>query len=293
MAVNYTTSSGASSIDPTIQPYLSYGLEEAQKIYGANAAADSTLQQATEAMRQRALRGNPLVGAAQGQLASTIGGKYLSGNPFFQGAFTPAAEAAQTAFNKGVGDISSAASKAGRYGVNAATQNLFGGNANTFAKALTGTAGQLAYQNYADERQRQMAATGAAPAMAAADYADIDRLMTAGQFPQQNLSSFLSSVYGNPISRFGSTSSTSPYYTNETANALGTGLLGLQFANAAAPGIKSATNWLGTQWDKWTSNPAVANAPDNVDFGGGWSPNSGQDWSMDNIDFGGGWSPAG
>ena len=162
MAVNYTTSSGASSIDPTIQPYLSYGLEEAQKIYGANAAPSSTLQQATEAMRQRALRGNPLVGAAQGQLASTIGGQYLSGNPFFQGAFTPAAEAAQTAFNKGVGDISSAASKAGRYGVNAATQNLFGGNANTFAKALTGTAGQLAYQNYADERQRQMAATGPA-----------------------------------------------------------------------------------------------------------------------------------
>ena len=254
MAVNYTTSSGASSIDPTIQPYLSYGLEEAQKIYGASAAPSSTLQQATEAMRQRALRGNPLVGAAQGQLASTIGGQYLSGNPFFQGAFTPAAEAAQTAFNKGVGDISSAASKAGRYGVNAATQNLFGGNANTFAKALTGTAGQLAYQNYADERQRQMAATGAAPSMAAADYADIDRLMTAGQFPQQNLSSFLSSVYGNPISRFGSTSSTSPYYTNSTANALGTGLLGVQLANAAAPGIKQGYNWLSSQ------------------FGGGYSP---------------------
>lgn len=272
MAVNYSTSSGATSIDPTIQPYLSYGLEEAQKIYGANAAPGSTLQQATEAMRQRALRGNPLVGAAQGQLASTIGGQYLSGNPFFQGAFTPAAEAAQTAFNKGVGDISSAASKAGRYGVNAATQNLFGGNANTFAKALTGTAGQLAYQNYADERARQLAATGAAPGMAAADYADIDRLMTAGQFPQQNLSSFLSSVYGNPISRFGSTTQTSPYYTNPTANALGLGLLGAQFATAAAPLVGKATNWLGTQWDKWTSNPAVANAPDNIDIGGGFNP---------------------
>jgi len=263
MAVGYSTTSGASSIDPAIQPYLTYGLEEAQKLYQTGATPNATTQAALDAMRTRALAGNPLVGAAQGQMASTIGGQYLSGNPFFQGAFTPAAEAAQTAFNKGVGDISSAASKAGRYGVNAATQNLFGGNANTFAKALTGTAGQLAYQNYADERARQMAATGAAPAMAAADYADISKLMTAGQFeqnfPRENLTSFLSSVYGNPISRYGSQSSTSPYYTNPTANALGTGLLGLQFANAAAPAVKSAYNWLsgGDNAASWTTGSDV------------------------------------
>lgn len=276
MAVNYTTSSGATSIDPTIQPYLAYGLEEAQKLYQSGATPNVTTQQALNAMRQRALQGNPLVGAAQGQLASTIGGQYLSGNPFFQGAFTPAAEAAQQAFQKGIGDISSAASKAGRYGVNAATQNLFGGNANTFAKALTGTAGQLAYQNYADERQRQLAATAAAPAMSEQDYSDISRLMSVGQFeqnfPRENLTSFLSSVYGNPISRFGSSTQTSPYYTNPTANALGLGLLGAQFANAASPLVGKATNWLGSQWDKWTANPAVANAPDNIDIGGGWSP---------------------
>lgn len=263
MAVGYSTTSGASSIDPAIQPYLTYGLEEAQKLYQTGATPNATTQAALEAMRARALAGNPLVGAAQGQMASTIGGQYLSGNPFFQGAFTPAAEAAQTAFNKGVGDISSAASKAGRYGVNAATQNLFGGNANTFAKALTGTAGQLAYQNYADERARQMAATGAAPAMAAADYADISKLMSAGQFeqnfPRENLTSFLSSVYGNPISRYGSQSSTSPYYTNPTANLLGMGLLGAQFANAAAPGVKSAYNWLsgGDNAASWTTGSDV------------------------------------
>lgn len=265
MAVNYTTSSGATSIDPTIQPYLAYGLEEAQRIYGANAAPGSTLQQATEAMRQRALRGNPLVGAAQGQLASTIGGQYLSGNPFFQGAFTPAAEAAQQAFQKGIGDISSAASKAGRYGVNAATQNLFGGNANTFAKALTGTAGQLAYQNYADERARQLAATGAAPSMAAADYADIDRLMTAGQFPQQNLSNFLSSVYGNPMSRFGSSTQSTPYYTNETATQLGNTLLGINVAKAAAPAVEKGYDWLSSQWNNFFG-PSNSGGYTNLEF---------------------------
>lgn len=269
MAVGYSTTSGASSIDPAIQPYLTYGLEEAQKLYQTGATPNATTQAALDAMRARALAGNPLVGAAQGQMASTIGGQYLSGNPFFQGAFTPAAEAAQTAFNKGVGDISSAASKAGRYGVNAATQNLFGGNANTFAKALTGTAGQLAYQNYADERARQMAATGAAPAMAAADYADINQLMSAGQFeqnfPRENLTSFLSSVYGNPISRYGSQSSTSPYYTNPTAEALGTGLLGLQVAKAAAPAVEKGYDWLSSQWNNFFG-PSNSGGYTNLEF---------------------------
>lgn len=283
MAVNYTTSSGATSIDPTIQPYLAYGLEEAQKLYQSGATPNVTTQQALNAMRQRALQGNPLVGAAQGQLASTIGGEYLSGNPFFQGAFTPAAEAAQQAFQKGIGDISSAASKAGRYGVNAATQNLFGGNANTFAKALTGTAGQLAYQNYANERQRQLAATAAAPAMAEQDYSDISRLMSVGQFeqnfPRENLTSFLSSVYGNPISRFGSSTQTSPYYTNPTANMLGLGLLGAQFANAAAPTVSKAYNWLSGAGNSpsWTTGSDVI--PEST-FGGSGDASWMSEWYM-------------
>lgn len=280
MAVGSTTSTQvtSSNIDPAIQPYLSYGLEEAQRIYSANAAPNVTTQQALNAMRNRAMQGNPLIGAAQGQLASTIGGQYLGGNPFFQGAFAPAAEAAQQAFQKGIGDISSAASKAGRYGVNAATQNLFGGNANTFAKALTGTAGQLAYQNYADERARQLAATSAAPTLAEQDYADIGKLLNVGQFeqqfPQENLVNFLSAVYGNPISRSGQTTSalTTPYYTNSTANALGTGLLGAQLIGKAAPMIQQAGNWLSSKWDSWTATPEVANMPDDIDVGGGWSP---------------------
>jgi hypothetical protein len=220
------------------------------------------------------MAGSPLVGAAQGQLASTIGGQYLSGNPFFQGAFMPAAEAAQTAFNRGVSDITSAASKAGRYGSNNAMQTLFGGNANTFAKALTGTAGQLAYQNYADERSKQLAATSAAPAFAEQDYADIGKLLSAGQleqnFPQNALTNYLSAVYGQPMGR--TATQTTPYYTNPTASALGTGLLASQFAKSATPLFKDATSWLGSQYDKFTANPALANAPDAIDIGGGFNP---------------------
>lgn len=261
MAVETTTSTQTTQIDPAIQPYLSYALQEAQNLYKANAAPNAITQQALDAMRTRALAGSPLVGAAQGQIAQTVGGEYLSGTPFFQGAFAPAAEAAQVAFQKGIGDISSAASKAGRYGVNAATQNLFGGNANTFAKALTGTAGQLAYQNYANERQRQLAAAGAAPSFAEQDYTDIGKLFSVGQtqqnFPQQALTNYLSAVYGQPMGKV-STAQT-PYFTNPTATALGTGLLGLQFANQAAPYAKQAYNWLSGSGNSpsWTTGSDV------------------------------------
>jgi hypothetical protein len=57
-----------------------------------------------------------LTSAAQNQLYGTIQGDYLGGNPFFQGAFQPAAQAATSAFNTAIGGITSNASKAGRYG---------------------------------------------------------------------------------------------------------------------------------------------------------------------------------
>jgi hypothetical protein len=229
MAVTQTT-----QVDPTIQPFLSFGLGEAQRLYQAGGpqyfAGDTfvrpseTTQTGLQALEQRAAQGNPLLGTAQQQLQREIGGEFLSGNPFFQGAFAPAAQAATQQFQKAIGDVSSAASRAGRYG-SGAMQNLQGQASNQLAQQLSNTAGQLAYQNYANERQRQAAATMAAPAMAQADYQDIQNLLNAGQLregytgqqlqsdinrfnflqnaPQQNLGTFLSSVYGNPLGRQG------------------------------------------------------------------------------------------
>ena len=229
MAVTQTT-----QIDPTIQPFLSFGLGEAQRLYQAGGpqyfAGDTfvrpseTTQTGLQALEQRARMGNPLTGAAQQQLQREISGDFLGGNPFFQGAFAPAAQAATSQFQKAIGDVSSAASRAGRYG-SGAMQNLQGQASNQLAQQLSNTAGQLAYQNYANERQRQAAATMAAPAMAQADYQDIQNLLAAGQAregytgqqlqsdinrfnflqnaPQQNLGTFLSSDYGNPLTRQG------------------------------------------------------------------------------------------
>ena len=281
MTTGTQTSTTTTAIDPNIQPYLTYGLAEAQKQYqtggpkfypGQGYVGPSTATQtALQALQARAMAGNPLLAQAQGNVSGMLAGDYLGGNPFFQGAFQPAATAAQTAFNKSIGDISSAASQAGRYG-SGAMGTLQNQAAGTFAQKLADTAGKLSYENYAQERQNQMRALGMAPGLAEADYGDINKLLGAGQLgegyqnaalqadmarynfeqnaPQKNLTNYLNMVYGFPAGR--TMTQTTPYYTNPTATALGTGLLGFNLFNAAnqatggglSSGIKSGWNWL-------------------------------------------------
>lgn len=233
MAVDYQTVTSTTEPSEAIKPYLQYGLSEAQRLYQAGgtpvAGPSATTTQAMEAMENRALQGSPLLGAAQTQQLGTIQGNYLSGNPFFQGAFQPAAQAATSAFNQAIGNIGSQASRAGRYG-SGAMGSLQNQAAGQLAQSLTNTAGNLAYQNYAQERARQEAAATGAPEMAAADYGDIQKLLGVGQLgeqyqqaaynqPMQALNQFLSGVYGSPMGQ--TSSSTTPYYTNPTATTLG------------------------------------------------------------------------
>lgn len=279
MAVTTST-----QIDPTIQPFLSYGLTEAQKIYETGGpqyypgqtyvSPSQTTLTGLQALEQRAGQGNPLLGMAQGQLQGTIGGQYLSGNPFFQGAFQPAAQAATSQFQKAISDVTSAASKAGRYG-SGAMQNLQGQASNQLAQQLANTAGTLAYQNYADERARQQAATMAAPQMAQADYQDIQNLLSAGQLregytgqqqqadiarfnflqnaPTQNLANYLNAVYGNPLGRSTTSTQSGTADTSGLQNLLGTAATigGLYKNLGGATGIgnlwSGVSNWLSPQ----------------------------------------------
>jgi len=68
----------------------------------------------------------------------------------------------------------------GRYGSAAQGQQI-GQAQDIFARSIAEQGGQLAYQSAEAERARQMAAAQAAPQMAQADYADIQRLLQAGQ----------------------------------------------------------------------------------------------------------------
>ena len=261
-----------STIDPTIQPFLTYGLTEAQKLYQGGGpqyyggqtyvGPSTTTQTGLQALEARASQGNPLLQSAQGQLQNTISGGFLQGNPFFQGAFQPAAQAAQTRFEQTLGDVGSAASKAGRYG-GGAMQTLQDRASGQFAKSLADTAGTLAYQNYADERARQQQATMAAPAMAQADYQDIQNMLAAGQAregytgaqqqadiarfnflqnqPQQNLQNYLSLVYGNPLGRVASSTTSGAADTSALQNLLG--------GAAVLGGLEKNTGWLSKGWN--------------------------------------------
>ena len=267
--------STTSNIDPTIQPYLAYGLQQAQEQYQGGGpqyyggptfvSPSQTTQTGLQALEQRASMGSPLTGAAQGQLQNTIQGGYLQGNPFFQGAFQPAAQAAESKFLSSLGNIGSAASKAGRYG-SGAMNTMTQGASGQFAKTLADTAGALAYENYAAERARQQAATMAAPAMAQADYGDIQNMLKAGQLregytaaqqqadinrfnflqnqPQQNLANFTSTVYGNPLGR--ANTMTTLQQPSGFQNLLGTAAtLGGIYKNVGgAQGVSQIGNWL-------------------------------------------------
>jgi len=270
-----------SQIDPTIQPYLGYGLQQAQQLYQGGGpqyyggqtyvSPTTTTQTGLQALEARASLGNPLLKSAQNQLQSTVSGNFLSGNPFFQGAFQPAAQAAQTQFQQTLGDIASKSSLAGRYG-SGAMGSLQDRATGAFGQQLANTAGQLAYQNYADERNRQQQAIGMAPTMASADYQDIQNMLQAGQIregyqgqqqqadiakfnflqnqPQQNLQNYLSLVYGNPLGRVGQSTSSGTQDTSNLQNLLGLAAVGggLYKNLGGSEGIgnlwDSATNWL-------------------------------------------------
>jgi len=270
-----------SQIDPTIQPYLGYGLQQAQQLYQGGGpqyyggptyvSPSTTTQTGLQALEARASLGNPLLQSAQNQLQNTVSGGFLGGNPFFQGAFQPAAQAAEMQYKQTLGDIASKSSMAGRYG-SGAMGSLQDRATGQFGQQLANTAGQLAYQNYEAERARQQAATMAAPQMAGADYQDIQALLQAGQAregytgaqtqadiakfnflqnqPQQNLQNYLSLVYGNPLGRVGQSTQTGTTDTSTLQNVLGLAAVGggLYKNLGGSTGISnlwnSGSNWL-------------------------------------------------
>jgi len=270
-----------SQIDPTIQPYLGYGLQQAQQLYQGGGpqyyggqtyvSPSTTTQTGLQALEARASLGNPLLQSAQNQLQNTVSGDFLGGNPFFQGAFAPAAKAAEMQYKQTLGDIGSKASMAGRYG-SGAMGSLQDRATGQFGQTLANTAGQLAYQNYEAERQRQQAATMAAPQMAGADYQDIQNMLQAGQIregytgqqqqadiakfnflqnqPQQNLQNYLSLVYGNPLGRVASSTTSGTADTSTLQNILGTA------ATAAGVYKNLGSPNLGGWLSNWGSTPS-------------------------------------
>jgi hypothetical protein len=224
------TSETKSELDPTVRPFVEYGLGEAKNLYqtttpeyfagqtyvSPSAQTESALAQA----EAQARAGSPLTGAALNQQLGTVQGAYLGANPYFEAAMRPAIQTSTQAYNDAIKQAQGVTSMAGRYGsgVSADLQNRA---ANTLATTLTNRAGELAYQNYATERGRQEAAALQAPQLAQSRFQDINQLMNVGQVredysqkaledqiaryefeqnkPYTKLQAYLGAAYGAPV----------------------------------------------------------------------------------------------
>ena len=196
--------------------------------------------QALGLQEQRALAGSPVTQAAQSQVQGTAGGDYLNANPYLNQAITNATQPVIEQFQEDiVPGIQSGFSGAGRYGsgLQARQQERAGQAAlDQTSKIASG----MSYQNYGDERSRQLQAATLAPQLAAQDYQDINALKGVGseyeaqagatlqgdinrfnfdqQAPKSALAQYMALVSGGGYSD--GTKST-PIYRNKTNDFLG------------------------------------------------------------------------
>jgi len=231
-----STSKTTNELDPTVRPFVEYGLNEAKGLYQTDTPSyypgqtyvgpSAQTQTALQAGQNRALAGNPLLPAAQQQQQNVISGQYLQNNPYFNQALAGAAQGATQNYNDAISQAQSSLSKAGRYGSNVGA-DIQNRAASTLASTLANKYGELAYQNYGAERGMQNQAAMNAPALAQADYADISQLANIGKTaedyqktalqaeldrfnfeqnkPYQKLSSYLGAAYGAPMGNVSTT----------------------------------------------------------------------------------------
>ena len=256
-----------------VQPYLSYGLGEAQRQYQtapqeyyphstvAPQSADTIASQ--NLIRLRALGGNPLNPMARQGAMDTLQGSWLGG-PRYTEMYNAAVRPAMQSFTEQVlPGITSQFARSGRLGSNA--QQLATERATeSFGRGLA----DVGAQQYAAERARQNQMIGMAPQLAAADYADPARLAAIGatqgaqaqqeladkvgrfnfyqQRPRDMLGNYINQIRGMPISG-GQPQAATPLYENPVASGLGGAFAGAQLANMINPktGSQIISPWLG------------------------------------------------
>lgn len=209
--------------------------------------ASPALQQAQQAYTQ-----------ALGGIGQTAQGGFLQGSPYQQAAMQAATRPLQQQFaQQTLPQIASLYSKAGRYG-SGAMQNALGQATEAQSRALGDITASMANQQYMAERglqqqaqlgQAQLAA--AAPSIYAQQYLPSQQLAQVGaareqiaslplqeqmaryqfsqQLPYQQLSGYLSSVYGSPMGSYGTQTTSMPSNPLiNTAAGAGLGYLGGQ-----------------------------------------------------------------
>lgn len=270
---------GTSSIDPTLRPYLELGLRGAEQLFlqqqpslypGQMFVSPSEQTQAALNMQEELALAQPTtLQAAQesfmrglGGLGATAGGAFLMGSPYRQQVIESATRPLVQQFEQTtLPGISSQFSRAGRYG-SGAMERAVGTATEATGRAIGDIASNIAYQDYANERQRQQQALGlqiqsatlapqiygqqflpsqqlaqvgaAREAIAAQPLQEaIQRYQFQQQVPYQQLQGFLSSVYGTPMA---GSQYAPPAQTNTAASALGGAALGAGIGRLAQQG---------------------------------------------------------
>jgi hypothetical protein len=218
----------------------------------------TALQQQENIARQA----SPFLGAAQGAylqslggLSGTAAGQYLNANPYQQQMMQAATRPLQQAFSEQVlPGISSLYSKSGRLG-SGSMERALGTVSEQFGRSLGDITSNIAGQQYQQERGLQQQAAlqlanlaQAAPQIYGQQFLPSQTLGQVGaqreaiaaqplqeqmsryafeqQLPYQQLSGYLSSVYGSPLGSFGTPAAQPQYSPNRTIGALGGALAG-------------------------------------------------------------------
>lgn len=112
-----------------------------------------------------------ITNAANPYNQATASGSYLNSNPYFNQALGGAAQAAQTNYYDAIKQAQGGAAQAGRYGSNVSA-DLQNRAATTLANTLANKYGELAFQNYGNERGLQEAAMGRLGSLSQSDIAN-------------------------------------------------------------------------------------------------------------------------
>jgi hypothetical protein len=241
----------------------------------------TALQQQENIARQ----GSPFLGAAQGAylqslggLSGTAAGQYLNANPYQQQMMQAATRPLQQAFSEQVlPGISSLYSKSGRLG-SGSMERALGTVSEQFGRSLGDITSNIAGQQYQQERGLQQQAAlqlanlaQAAPQIYGQQFLPSQTLGQVGaqreaiaaqplqeqmnrfayeqRLPYEQLSGYLSSVYGSPLGQFGSPAAQPQFSGNRTIGALGGGLaggLGGYALSQAFPSALGAGSFLGS-----------------------------------------------
>ena len=192
--------------------------------------------------------------ASLGQVGQTAAGGFLNANPYQQAMMEAATRPLTQQFSQSVlPGISSLYSRSGRLG-SGSMERALGTATEGFGRALGDVTSNLAGSQYQQERARQQQAqfqqaalAQAAPQIYGQQFLPSQTLGQVGaqreaisaqplqeqmsrfayqqRLPYEQLSGYLSSVYGSPLGQFG-TPAAQPTYQNRTAGALGGGIAG-------------------------------------------------------------------